>query len=281
VTSKAKKHKKPVPKKKPQPVSTAHYPRSLTDIKLFFRNINWAEWWEDWYTSLNEHGGYRYQKLRDFIRARAKSEEQRRFLFWYLGEEDEQDSHERSVYPFATCPQDWLRRRAQSGYLSETNLIKFGAEIRRRMGALAALKEVGDRVILNSLARAEKMAQQLDEEMGGRLFLPQLSAEGNAARAQLYLGLHGKLLNHKKQAQDMYARAHGVNFDDMAGLMSLMQASVISSTPDRQDPRQRALQAMSDLMVEKATRLKLPLPEDAEAIIVDASEVVEQKKKFN
>src|SRR5579872_301568 len=78
--------------------------RVLVDMRLFHRNTNWAEMWEDFYLAVDEHGGWKYKTIRQFVDARAESMEQRRFMFWWLGGSGEQHPEYSKIVPAPHLP---------------------------------------------------------------------------------------------------------------------------------------------------------------------------------
>jgi hypothetical protein len=134
----------------------------------------------------------------------------------------------------------------------------------------------------------ENLAQQLDAAMGGTLFVEGLDLKANMSRAEAYVSLHERLLNMIGTAQAMYAKSHGINFDDMNGFAALvagtaMAAAQLEGGDKKEKPEELAISALVKMTMAKASRFKnLPLPEDAEASIIEAtSTVVPKKPKLN
>lgn len=276
------------PKKKPLPADFRD--RALVDMRLYFRATDWSDLWQRWFLSVDGENERKYKSLREFAKAMAESKEQKHFLLWYLGPkpEDGEVDLEAPKYKFITDgPVDWVKKRNSGGWFTEGNLKAFGMEINRRMNALDALREAG-KITLHSLVRAEQLAQRLDEAFQGTFFIPGMTLAGNERRAELYLSLHSKILDMKARAQDLYAKSHGVNFEDMSGLQALMQASALAATlRDAEgatlDPAQSAIKALVQMTLAKSARYSLPLPEEAEGHIIDVvnadKEKAEKKKK--
>lgn len=262
----------------------------LTDMSYYFRSVDWAEYWEEWFLGVKPDGSRKYIRLRDFIAAHAESKEQETFLIWYLGPETENSKIEGKDYlRFAPAPVDWIAHRKSGGWFTNANMRLLSADITRRMNALECLREAGNKVSLHAYLRAGQLAAQIDEAFKGAIFLPGLTMNDNAQRAKLYMELQERALKLQGKAQSLYARSHGVNFDDMAGLVKIMEASALSAQQQAlisgaaETPVQAALRGIVEMTVIKAHRYGLKLPPDAEAKIVDAvtdvEEVPEKKKK--
>lgn len=262
------------PKKKP--IAPDFRDRMLADMRLYFRGTDWSDLWQRWYLSVDGENERKYKSLREFCKDIAESKEQKHFLLWYLGpkpEEGEVDLEAPKYKFIPDGPVDWVKRRNSGGWFTEGNLKAFGMEITRRMNALDALREAG-KITLHSLVRAEQLAQRLDEAFNGTFFIPGMTLEGNEKRAKLYLDLHERILGMKSTAQDLYAKSHGVNFEDMSGLAALMQASALAATlRDAEggtlDPAQSAIKAFVQMTLAKSSRYNLPLPEGAEGSIIE------------
>jgi hypothetical protein len=274
------------PKKKKPIVIPKPRNYMLTDMHRFYRNTDWSNLWEDWYLSVNPQGQFKYKTLRTFIKKVAVSQEQKRFMSWYLGPKQNPDM-EQVNYPYVPDgPVDWVEKRNSGGWFSDKNLVVLGKEITRRVNALDAMRTAGNTFTLHSLARAEQLAQRLDEEFRGSFFLPGLSLSQNSVRAELYVSLHTKLLDYKAKAQDLYAKSHGINFEDMSGLVQLMTASAMATTQaqlaDGKQPtkQEAAITKFVEMTLAKASRYQLPLPTDIEAKVEEVISIADAKKKL-
>jgi hypothetical protein len=258
--------------------------RLLTDMHRYFRSVNWAEMWEDWYLSLDEGGNYKYKSIYAFAKAKGESQEQRSFLLWYLGPPPESsiEQEQGKKYTFVDGPQDWMAKRVEGGWFTKDNARSLRKELTRRFNVLEKMSAVGDSIGVSFMERAQILAARLDTEFRGSLLR-------NPAGAKVYLDLQERVMDYYTRAQKLYFESLGVNLDDMSGLMTLMTAAAQSGAmlgaaveKDRPTKEQAALRAFLDMTVQKAARWQLPMPEDAEAKIVDAiveAEGVTVKKK--
>lgn len=263
--------------------------RKNTDMRVFYRTVDWAAWWEDFYTSIKADGMLQYRTVREFIRSRKATPVQQTFLTWYLGPREEDETKwdadyktHQEKWPW-TAPVGWYEVRQTGGWHSPQMVKKIAGELGRRESALEAMREVGNRVTLCSVYRAEQLAREIDRCFQGQMFVPGRPFEENTARAKIYLDLQDKALRLIDKAQDMFARAHGVNTRDTEGLIALMQTSSFSGVRqlNATSNSDRAVEAITRMTIAKAARFKMDLPTDAEQAIVDivASTSDEKKKK--
>lgn len=270
-------------KAKPKPIILPR-DKTLADMAAFHRTIDWAAWWEEFYLALGPSGLPKYRTVEQFASAHSRTEKQRQFIVWYIGPKQVPDP-DAGKYPFIkTEPMDWKEKRATGGWYNDRYLKTITQTIRTRMTALDALREAGNSFTLNSVARMEQLAQRLDEAFQGQFFLPELSHGDNLGRARAYIDLHGQLLGLLRQAQEMYAKAHGVNYDDMSGFANLIAASAMAAQ-QQGDPTQSrvssAVEKLVNMTLLKSARFNLPLPEAAEQVLETTAVAEIQKKKVH
>ena len=257
-------------------------------VKTFYLFADWSALWDSWYLTLRENGSPRYKTIRQFAKAKSRNIEQQRFLEWYLGPPltdpatgELVDDPKADKYKFAKKPQDWKLKRDTHGWYSESAIKTVSREITHRTQALDKLAAAGDSITLNSLARMEQLAQRLDKEFRGRFFADNLSWDQNEKRAQLYVSLHQKLLGMIGKAQDIYAKSHGINFDDMEGFAHIIAASISVRSQVEGGAKtqvQGLLEQFAQMTIAKSVKHKLPLPVDYEAKIVDVKAEPLKKK---
>ena len=288
----SKKNTQPKRKRaKAQPAPASQPSTALTDMRKFFRTTNWADVWEDWFLAVDTSGRRKYNSIRSLAKAHCKSPRQRAFMEYYCGPSKDSDPDAKRRYAYIAEPQDWVeKRRAGAWYAAET-IDEHKKSIQARMNALDALRESGNKVTLNSLVRAEKLAQKLDEEFGGTFFAPGLTLEQNADRAKQYLQLHSQILALQSKAQTMYALAHGINFNDMGGFANLLTGAAMAQQLSEQGANKKksktdvVLEEVIKMTLNKAAKFNLPLPEDQSALIVETSAIKDEedtaKKKIH
>lgn len=262
---------------------------SLTDMRRFYKYTDWSKLWEQFYLSVDSHNQPKYKTLFAFVKEVAKSKDQRKFLSWYLGpvDEDSKDYKDQAkLYSFVPDGAvDWLKRRDTGGWHTEETLKRFTKEIRNKWNALESLREAGNTLILPSLVRYEHLSQQLDDAFKGTFFIPGISFKEMEERAEAYLKLHSRLLDLKGSAQDLYAKAHGINFADMSGLVQIMTAQAMAASQKQlqeggASKHNAVLTSLVDMITEKAAIYKMPLPDDMNQKIIDVTNQTKKKKEL-
>jgi hypothetical protein len=231
ITVSVKRKKKPAQRKKTEQAPLDEtWKRSMDDMRWFHRITDWEALWNDFYLSIDRAGNPKHATLAAFIQTVAKSPTQRVFLTWYLGPKPRMVETDPQLLKFGqiTEPVDWMRKRDTGGWFCEETVTKFTAEITRKVNALEAMREAGNHFTVRSMARFESLANQLDKDMRGCMMQPGLTLKEQEARAEVYLRLHERLLSLQGTAQELYAKAHGVDFRDLSGLMTLMQAAALN-----------------------------------------------------
>jgi hypothetical protein len=242
--------------------------RAVDDMQRFYRSLDLAALWTDFYVSIAPSGRPKYASARQFGRSIGENEKQKEFLAWIFGPALE--ANVASPYPFAR-PLEFDKKRDTGGWFSEDNLKEYSKDIRQQINALDALRSVGNGITVHSLARMEHLAQRLDEDFGGRFFVDGLSSKENLARAHAYLLMHEKLLHMIGEAQDIYAKSHGINFQDMSGFERLIaaQAMMLAAGSEAKTTRAgRVMDKIVEMVLEKSTKHGLQLPAEVEKVVV-------------
>ena len=239
---------------------------ALTNMAAYHRATDWAELWEDWYLSLNPNGRPKYATIQRFARAKAKNEKQLAFLLYYLGQDD--PGHGPLAEFKFVSPQNWQKKRDEGGWAGEENIKELHRAVSTRLNGLDALRQVGNNVTLHSVARAEQLAAIIDREFSYGRLPEELDYKERVARLKDYLGLHAKLAEYQEQIVLLYAKCHGINFDDMNGLAALITASAITSGETKSASRvEQALSQLTQMTLIKGAKFKTPLPPGSDKII--------------
>lgn len=258
--------------------------RTLTDMRRFFQSLNWKELWTEWFTELDPSGSLRYRTVGQFARAKSRNPVQKEFLQWYLGPKKDPDEW-KDKYPFVTGPQDWIEKRESGGWVSDEELKKIAKQYGKiGQDALEAMKQVGNTLILNCMLRFDWLGKKLDEGLRGGLFLPNLSFAENVARIKLFFGLAAKINDEQvKLFKEGYAKAYGINFDDMQGVQALLTAASMSSQHvDKKSLTDEFFEQIMRMSVQKHVKFDMPLPDQMQQKVIDVgtkeSEVPDKKK---
>lgn len=248
--------------------------RTLTDMRRFFHSLNWKELWTEWFTELSPSGSLKYRTVGQFARAKTRNTAQKEFLQWYIGPKKDLDEL-KAKYPFIIDgPQDWVEKRETGGWIPEDEykkIVKKYGEIGQN--ALQAMQKVGDTLILNCMLRWDWLGKKVDEGFRGGLFLPNLSFAENVARVKLLFGLASKVNQEQIHLfKEGYAKAYGVNFDDLDGVQALMTASAMVSQQAGkhvQSGVEKFVQMMSEMALYKSATYGNPLPPEVEQKAID------------
>jgi hypothetical protein len=264
-------------KKQPSKTATPKN-RALADMQRYYRSLDLSAMWNDFYVSIDPSGRPKYKSSRQFAKSIAANEAQLEFLTWLLGPKDS-DLRLKAIYPFAS-PLDFDGKRETGGWFTPQNLKEHSKAIREQINALEALRSAGNGITIHSLARMENLAERLDQDFSGRFFVDGLSLKENAQRAQLYVALHDKLLHMIGYAQDIYAKSHGINFQDMSGFERLLQAQALAmaaTSSARESKADRVMGKIVEMALEKSAKRGIPLPAEVEKVIVMQSDRKEKK----
>jgi len=274
-----RKKAKKVPLTRKQHHENEKHVKMLTDMSYFYRHTDWSGLWDKFYRTVDERGAWKYDRLWDFCKAVAESQRQRDFLFWYLGPADKDwaNTEEGKRWPFITPtgPVDWVHRRNTGGWDSPEIIKKFSRDLARRAQALETLQETATWAGYY-IERAIEMDKRLEKEFRGTFFVEGLDFAANIARAREYLNLKERIQNYFGVAHERYARALGINLDDVGGLVKLIESAALAAQQDMAagkevTPQQRAITSVVEMTLAKFGKHQIPLlPPDAEQKIVDA-----------
>lgn len=244
---------------------------TLTSMKAYHYSVDWTEYWEEFYLTIEKDGRPKYKSVAKFASAKANNAKQREFLKWYLGKPGDNAQLDEE-YKFAK-PQDWLYKRETGGWYTRANLDLASKEIRQKINALDALREAGNGVVLRMLARVDHLANKLDEVFQGELFVPGKTEAENYARTRTYFALHDDLMKMTEKALLMYAKSHGIDFEHLEGFSSLIAASA-STQKENTQATNRLSQAMEQIVsmaLIKSGKYGTPLPPSVKDKLIEAS----------
>jgi len=244
--------------------------RTLDDMQRFYRSLDLAELWQEFYVSIGPSGRPKYRSSRQFARNLGKNEKQIEFLTWLFGEKGADPAADKE-YRFAE-PLEFDRKRDTGGWYTHDSLKAHVKDITKEINALEALRAAGNGVTVYSLERWETLARQLDEDFGGRFFVDGLSMRDNIIRARAYIGLHKKILDGISEAQDIYAKSHGINFQDMSGFERLLAAQAMTLAASNQNASnnsavEKLLRGLVAMTVEKGVKHGFELPADVNKVV--------------
>lgn len=264
------------------------HPGFRVNVGRFKLEQNWAEHWHEFDTAIRANGQYKYRTASEFALHVTPSELFQRFTMWLIGpyiKPDDQTDEQKEWTERFGDPQNWVNKRATGGWYAPDNVRAMAVSIAQRYDALGAMREVGNKVIAQSLIRAGELANQLDKEYHGRFFSDDLKEGQNYQRAQFYLDMHKQILELQNKAMRMYALSHGINFDDAAALTSLLagaiqqhQSGVVLPTP-QVNAMDNLAQKLGRIAMSKVAAYNLPTPQNMTEEIVDITAEPANKKK--
>ena len=200
-----------------------------------------------------------------YAKLKACNEKQADFLVWLFGEKGA-DPQGDLTYPFAK-PLEFDKKRDTGGWYTEEALRVHSKEIVREINALDALRAAGNGITINSLTRMETLARRLDEDFRGRFFMDGLDFKQNVLRAQVYLNLHDKLLHMIGYAQDIYAKSHGINFNDMSAWQQLAASAANAEKAITESRASKVFAMLAEMALEKAAIHGSPLPPEVNKVV--------------
>jgi len=238
--------------------------------KEYLNSLDLVEWWEEFATATHKNGTQKYPTVWSFIKAKAKHEWQRKFLYWILGPKAEGQS----PYPdFAQY--DWEAKRDRGFWYSSKNIETLKAEVKGKATSFARLQTAGDS-LLDNLAELAELDKQISKEFGGRLMLPNNTADENAARMNLYLTLKEKVQTMKAHILQTYAKTQGMDLNQLSNFLELFangmgkavasQLGFGSPSPaqleaeNSESKYNNVLMQLHDMTLKKSADLDLALP---------------------
>ena len=260
--------------------------RELT-LKEYFDSIDFAEWWEEFATSFQKNGTFKYPTVYSFTKSKAKSKRHKDFLWWVLGpkvelHKDEVIGHKE----FESFPQyDWADKREIGFWYSSKNTEAIKKEAQRSFSAMDEVRAIG-KLNLDDVGRLKTVIDQLDREYAGQLQLSNLSAKENILRVETYISLRSKFQDLLHRAQVMYAKTRGVDMSQLDSLLAITGSSILGTIAGKaqDDPAQTKklgiIDSLNQMMLSKANAYRMDLPDkDAETIIKDMGKLVVLDKK--
>lgn len=250
--------------------------RLLNDPRHYFASLDLNSLWEEWYLGMDESGKPKYRNLRQFVNAVAEGPVQKKFLMWYLGPPTQKNDPTYSrYYTFVKAgPVDWMRRRDEGGWFTDANLARASIEITKRMNAYERMAAAGMKYMLFDFERAERYSRTIDKYIRGEIMVPGLSLDANVGRAKSIVALQQQIGEFKANILRTFALSQGLNFEDMSGLLQIVQATAAMAQQQLdsgqvESKEQNFLKAFAAMTVRKATKYDKPLPKELEAAAID------------
>lgn len=260
-------------------------------LEAFVDSLDLMTMWESFAHSFNSNGTTKYKTVWSYISSYTKNTKDREVLYWLLGPKVDIGDNERPK--FKLVQYDWEEKRKKGFWYSSENIETLTADIHRKASAYESVRQAG-KVNVDIIVMLNGLLKQLEDEFGGRLFLPDLSMKENTMRAQLYMGLVEKITTISNQAQLMYARSQGMDLERLDEFYSMFGTAMGKTAATLMGTKQEELgdgkgshhlQSMFSKVVEmttsKALEYAMPLPNDLAAAIKEVSDQKVKKAKVN
>lgn len=255
---------KPSPKKKQKAKAT----KSKDRLREYYDSLDLRTWWEAFIGDCNENGTPRYPTVWSFISAKAKDKWKRDFLWWILGPIGSSEEY-KGYDQF-----DWEAKKEKGFWYNTTNASKLQSEVKAHANALDSLREVG-KVNVKFISRLENLANEIDREYSGRLFLPNLTQKENTLRANTYTRLLNELYSMMEKAQIMFGRTQGMDLERLdhffamfgkgmgtaAANIGLTSAKTIEGEVTEVNAASTAMTLIANMMAKKAASYEIDLPD--------------------
>lgn len=241
--------------------------RTKHDMKAYHASIDWIEWWEDFYLTINDHGFPFYRTLGQFITSRNVNLLQRKFLKWYLGPVDAEQPEEFANFKYQ--PIDWQGKKENGGWYDDKSLALAKKQFNQVDGALQKLQSYGNGVFSKMPIRIEKLMNKIDEAYQGGSFVPGITYAENLERIKNYMALMEKALNMSQVSLDIVAKSLGINYQNMEGFAQLMAASATTQNTQATNRVGAAIEQLTSLALVKAATHGHPIPEAIEGKLIE------------
>jgi hypothetical protein len=256
----------------------------LDKLETFVDALDLQSMWEDFCNTFNDNGTQTYKTIWAYISKFTKDAKHRDILYWMLG--PAVDIKPGEVGKYKLDQYDWETKRKNGYWYEDSNIKELQAQIHHKASAYDSIREAG-KVNVGTITMLHKLLQQLEDEFGGRLFLPKLSMKENAFRATLYMQLLERITNISRDAQLMYAKTQGLDLNQLDAFFQMF-GNQMGKTANMLMGQKAELEDVGDnhlkktfgqaisMVMSKAQEFDMPLPDDLAAAI---KETQEPKKK--
>jgi hypothetical protein len=245
-------------------------------LQEYYDSLDLMSWYESFTTDINENGTLKYKTVWSFIKAKTKEKWKQQFLWYILGPLGQSEEYKKFTQ------YQWEEKRNKGFWYSSEKVEQLKLEVKKQGNALASMRELGS-VNLAFISRITSLAEEIDREYSGRIFLSNLSAKENNMRARSYTMLIDQLFGMVEKAQIMYGRSQGMDLEKLGDFFNMLQqganqsanmgfveARTIEGTV--QDTASAAMSKVMDMVMKKAASSELELPDpEMNDIIRDAA----------
>lgn len=250
------------------------YKENAKRARLFYKSINWAEWWDEFLFTIKDNGSPKYPTAWSFAKAKGKNDFEQKVIYRAIGPEAQPPDKQIDL----NCPWqgNWVQRRAKGFWVdqegSKAEILRKAIE--DKTDNLEILKQFTN-VPVRFLTQYERIANQIVEHFGGRAVVSTLSSNNNLRRAKTLLYLLDRCRQGASRSIDDLAKCLGLHPDapdkwaDLA-ILSAEQAASAALRGQQQGLQQGGQVAagyigtvtkLVSMMVNKSQNYDLPLPE--------------------
>ena len=156
-------------------------------------------------------------------------------------------------------------RKLKQHKAKSTNHNQFVKTFVNQPDAAAALREVGNSIVLPELIWWQDFGKEIDRAFGDRPFHESLSLPQNIAHAKAYIEIRGGVIGRTSVLVDLLAKTLGINFNDLEGSACLLQCrNEADAAAARASQKESGVESiMRDLVhmgLAKSAKFGMPLP---------------------
>lgn len=227
----------------------------------FYESQDWKALREEFNSEIAENGCYKYGSVSEFLRAKFKSSQDKKFARWVIGKE-----------PMQAVPWlgNWALERFLKHWRQDARVKAMCEKLALEVDAQKAAASTAD-LWADNIGRIITMQAQIDELYGGQLFLEGLSKKANQKRAKEYREWVDWGMNALAKAVNGMVEALGGR--QQISMMALQKvyeqkangATVGAETPEQEQAEVRkVMESLVWSVVERgrATGTPMPLLED-------------------
>lgn len=242
--------------------------------RVFYKNVNWAEWWDEFCFSIEKNGEPKYRTAWAFAKAKGKNNQEASWIYQSIGPEPQKGDAKTLAVPHQG---DWLLRREKGFWFdpdgSKKEILK--AAIQQKADSLETLRQLAV-VPAKMIDLYQNIANRILAHYNGAPMLPGMKEEENFRRAQNLLRLINACKNGVSDSIDDLAKCLGLHpgapdkWADLA-VISAEQGAKAALAGQQQGLKQGAevtqayvgtLTSMVHMALQKSKAFDLPLPED-------------------
>ncbi len=251
--------------------STKALQQYIEDAYQYYLSIKpkLSQWWEDFKSLDEKHGGQKYPSILKFAQSRTKDEKQVQWITQMIGPTPQlyqSTTKNRRKQEWQKVPWlgDWIARR-QDGFWAPSHPAKIKClanTLKKKLQGLDAVRS-GAPYLVQMMATYMKLKEQVDAVFGGQaLDLSKGPTEANKARFYDYMAMQKAVTRVQLRLWQEWKEANGVGKGDP---IHVTINQLLNATGQIQDaPGRKELEAakLARMLMTHADNFNMPLPED-------------------